>query len=149
MNSTLSNLNELFLRDLDLLKEEIKSYPDEESLWVIDGQIKNSGGNLCLHLCGNLQHFIGAILGKSNYTRNREAEFADKNIPIAALLEQIEATKLSITHTFKMLSPPQMDELYPLEVLGKPMSTGYFLIHLLAHLTYHRGQINYHRRLLS
>lgn len=149
MNSTLNNLHQLFLRDLDLLTQEITSYPIEDVLWVVKGDIKNSGGNLCLHLCGNLQHFIGAILGKNGYIRKRDAEFTDKDIPKAALLQQIEATKKAISATFETLSPAQLEANYPIEVFGKPMTTEYFLIHLLAHLTYHRGQINYHRRLLD
>lgn len=149
MSATLNHLHELFLRDLDLLAQEITSYPTEASLWIVKGDIKNSGGNLCLHLCGNLQHFIGAVLGKDGYIRNRDAEFGDKDIPKAILLEQIDATKSSITKTLETLSTSQLESPYPIEVFGKPMSTEYFLIHLLAHLTYHRGQINYHRRLLG
>lgn len=149
MNSTLHHLHQLFLRDLDLLKEEIVSYKTESALWVTEGDIKNSGGNLCLHLCGNLRHFIGAILGKDGYIRNRDAEFADKDIPKGTLLDQIDATKSAITKTFETLSTSQLEAPYPIEVFGQPMTTEYFLIHLLAHLTYHRGQINYHRRLLA
>ncbi|MEZ4944334.1 MAG: DinB family protein [Cyclobacteriaceae bacterium] len=149
MNSTLNHLHQLFLRDLDLLNQEITSYPTEASLWVVKGGIMNSGGNLCLHLCGNLQHFIGAILGKDGYVRNRDAEFADKDIPKEILLQQIEATKNAISYTFKKLSSSQLEAPYPIEVFGHPMTTEYFLIHLLTHLTYHRGQINYHRRLLD
>lgn len=149
MNSTLNHLHQLFHRDLDLLTQEITSYPTERSLWVIEGDIKNSGGNLCLHLCGNLRHFIGATLGKDGFKRNREAEFADKDIPKAVLLLQIEDTKKAISDTLSNLDPKHLEATYPIEVFGKPMTTEYFLIHLLAHLTYHRGQINYHRRLLG
>lgn len=149
MSATLNHLHELFLRDLDLLAQEITSYPTEASLWIVKGDIKNSGGNLCLHLCGNLQHFIGAVLGKDGYIRNRDAEFADKDLPKEVLLGQIVATKSAITKTLETLSTSQLESPYPILVFGKPMTTEYFLIHLLAHLTYHRGQINYHRRLLG
>jgi uncharacterized damage-inducible protein DinB len=33
--------------------------------------------------------------------------------------------------------------------LGYEMTTGFFLVHLLAHLSYHLGQINYLRRMLE
>ena len=83
------NLNEslikIFDRDLSKLEEEIKLYPTEESVWGVSGDIKNSGGNLCLHLCGNLQHFIGAVLGKTEYHRNRDLEFSASGIPIKEL----------------------------------------------------------------
>jgi hypothetical protein len=71
-----------FLRDLEKLKTEISSFKDESNLWKISGDIKNSAGNLCLHLCENLQHFIGAVLGNSGCVRNRDAEFSRKNVPI-------------------------------------------------------------------
>jgi hypothetical protein len=80
MDLLLQSLVQLFDRDLAKLEEEIKLYPMEESLWKITGDIKNSGGNLCLHLCGNLQHFIGSILGNTGYKRNRDYEFAAKNV---------------------------------------------------------------------
>ena len=77
----IETLSQLFLRDLDKLKTEITSFKDEKKIWEISGDIKNSAGNLCLHLCGNLQHFIGAVLGNSGYVRNRDAEFSRKNVP--------------------------------------------------------------------
>jgi hypothetical protein len=40
-----------------------------------------------------------------------------------------------------------MDSPYPEKVFAEPMTTRYFLIHLCAHLGYHLGQVNYHRRL--
>ena len=79
MNPVTESLLVLYQRDLDKLGEELKQYPSHESMWAIAGDIKNSAGNLCLHLCGNLQHFIGARLGGSGYVRNRDAEFALKN----------------------------------------------------------------------
>lgn len=141
-------LKQLFERDLDLLAKEIGAYKQESDLWIVDKGISNSGGNICLHLTGNLQHFIGHILGGSNYIRNRNAEFADKNIPINTLLADIETTKQVINNTLNQLTPEQLSTTYPVEVFGKPMTTTYFLTHLSTHLSYHLGQLNYHRRLL-
>ncbi len=149
MSTIITSLEKLFIRDLDLLAKEIDAYPSEDSLWVVKNDIKNSGGNLCLHLSGNLQHFVGTLLGKTNYVRNREAEFSSKNIPKEKLLADIEATKKAIIHTLSQLDESDLSKPYPVEVFGEPMTTEYFLIHLLGHLTYHRGQINYHRRILA
>lgn len=149
MNSLTEPLLTIMNRDLDKLAEELKQYPDENSLWVISGSIKNSGGNLCLHLCGNLQHFIGTVLGKTGYVRNRDAEFSSRNIAKESLLAMIAETKKAITSTLPGLTDTQLQSLYPQEVLGKPMTTLYFLIHLSAHLGYHLGQVNYHRRLVA
>jgi len=149
MSSTLTSLQKIFDRDLTLLHQEIEAYPNEESLWAVSGNIKNSGGNLCLHLCGNLQHFVGTVLGNTGYVRNREAEFAVKNIPKVKLLEEIDSTRKAVSATLQKLNSSALEETYPIQVFGEPMTVNFFLIHLATHLTYHRGQINYHRRLLA
>ena len=77
----LSTLTELFVRDLEKLKTEIQQYRDENALWVTGGEIANSAGNLCLHLVGNLNHFVGATLGHTGYVRERDLEFSLKNVP--------------------------------------------------------------------
>jgi hypothetical protein len=61
----IETLLKLFDRDLLRLEEEINLYQTEEAIWKLGGEIKNTAGNLCLHLCGNLQHYIGARLGHS------------------------------------------------------------------------------------
>ena len=143
----ITELKEIYLRDLGKLEEEINLYQDEAKLWIVKGEIKNSGGNLCLHLAGNLQHFIGAILGETGYLRNRDAEFADKNIPRARLIELIKDTKKVVDETLQQLTEDMLTKEYPLEVLDKKMTAGFFLTHLATHLNYHLGQINYHRRI--
>jgi uncharacterized damage-inducible protein DinB len=142
-----NELQEIFIRELDKLEQEISAYADEPKLWLVKGEIKNSGGNLCLHITGNLQHFIGAVLGKTAYVRNRDLEFSDTNVPRSRLIEQVHATKKVINETLNQLTEENLIDKYPLQVLGKEMTTRFFLTHLATHLTYHLGQINYHRRL--
>ncbi|MBI1780584.1 MAG: DUF1572 family protein [Sphingobacteriales bacterium] len=141
-------LIQLFTRDLNKLKEEINLYTDEEKIWAVKEGISNSAGNLCLHLCGNLQHFIGAVMGESAYIRNREAEFKLKNIARTKLIEEIEATIAVVTDTLEQASKKELEKEYPLHVFGEPINTQYFLLHLAGHLNYHLGQVNYHRRLI-
>jgi uncharacterized damage-inducible protein DinB len=148
MNAITESLVRILDRDLNKLEEEIKLFPAEESLWKISGSVKNSAGNLCLHLCGNLQHFIGAVLGGTPYQRNRDHEFAARSIPRSELIAEIQNTKIAVRTTLESLDVAALDREYPLEVLGYPMTTTYFLIHLAAHLGYHLGQVNYLRRLL-
>jgi uncharacterized damage-inducible protein DinB len=142
-------LIKLFEENLNKLSEEINAYPDDASLWVTKEGINNSGGNLCLHLTGNLQHFLGAVLNESGYVRNRDAEFKVKNIVKAKLLNEIENAKTAVKDTLEQISKKTLDKDYPLPINGEMINTEYFLVHLLAHLTYHTGQINYHRRLLT
>lgn len=139
----------LFDRELDKLDAEIRQYTNEALIWKIQGDIKNTAGNLCLHLCGNLQHYVGALLGHSGYQRNRPQEFAAKGISQARLLEEIQRTKKIVSATLRNLNDALLQKLYPEEVLGYPMTTFFFLNHLFGHLGYHLGQINYHRRLLD
>jgi len=142
-------LCDLYLRDIEKLKTEITSYNDEQSIWKISGEILNSGGNLCLHLCGNLQHFIGAVLGNSGYVRNRDAEFSKKNVPIRELVAEIELTIEVLKKTFAELKEDELQKKYPINVFGYEMITEYLLTHMATHLNYHLGQINYHRRLID
>ena len=148
-NILIESVLEFLQRDLSKLSQEINSYQSETILWSIEGEIKNSAGNLTLHLCGNLQHFIGTVLGKTKYIRNREAEFSTKGLSKESLLKEIESTLHSVSQTLSSLDSATLDQSYPIEVFGKPMTTGYFLIHLAGHLNYHLGQVNYHRRLLD
>jgi uncharacterized damage-inducible protein DinB len=142
-------LSQLYLRDLEKLKTEVSSFKDEKNVWKISGEIKNSSGNLCLHLCGNLQHFIGAVLGNSGYIRNRDAEFSKKNVPIRELVAEIELTTKVVEKTLLELKEDDLQKIYPINVFGYEMTTEYLLTHMAVHLNYHLGQVNYHRRLLD
>jgi uncharacterized damage-inducible protein DinB len=145
----LDSLKGIFDRDIEKVKQELTLYRNEENIWKTQKNIKNSGGNLVLHLTGNLKHFIGAILGDSGYIRTRDAEFSDKNIPVQDMVRQLDEVKTMIHNTFARLSQEDLEKKYPVNVFGYEMNTLYFLMHLIAHLNYHLGQINYHRRLLD
>src|SRR5215213_11737384 len=77
-------------RDISRLKQEIESFKQEMNLWVTTGAIKNSSGNLCLHLIGNLRTYIGKNMGNQHYVRDRDAEFSLKGIKRQDLLQQID-----------------------------------------------------------
>ena len=142
-------LANLYERDLAKLKSEIEQYSNASDLWVIDGDIANSGGNLTLHIVGNLDHFIGGVLGGSGYVRDRDREFSERDVPREDLVSAIDQTRTTLKETFEKLSEDDMSVEYPIQVFGEPMKTGYFLVHLATHLNYHLGQVNYHRRLLA
>jgi uncharacterized damage-inducible protein DinB len=145
----LETLLNLFDRDLQRLEDEITLYQHEEALWKVQGEIKNSAGNLCLHLCGNLQHYIGAKLGKTAYVRNRDNEFAAKGLSKAELIAEVQKTKQVVREALETLKPSSLETEYPEKVYDYPMTTAFFLIHLNAHLNYHLGQVNYHRGLVG
>lgn len=145
----IQTLKTLFRRDLERLRHEIDLYKDESKLWYMEKGIANSAGNLCLHLIGNLNTYIGAELGKTGYVRHRELEFSLKDIPKAELLKKIDETMTIVDQALDTVTTEQLEEEYPILVFDNMTSTGYFLVHLTTHLTYHLGQINYHRRLLD
>ena len=139
----------IFKRDLLKLKEELSLYNREENLWRVEQNISNSAGNLCLHLLGNLNTYIGAVLGDTKYVRSRPEEFSIKNVPRVTLLNDIDRTIEMIDAVLPSITAAQLSSEYPQQVFDYNMTTEYFLIHLAGHLNYHLGQVNYHRRLLD
>lgn len=141
------SLSAVFEKDLIRLKTEIEAYTDEEKLWIKAEGINNSAGNLCLHILGNLNNYIGAILGNTGFVRNRPSEFSDITTK-DNLLKSLDETTEMVKKTISNLDFDVFDQTYPDNVFGREMKTDYFLIHLVGHLNYHLGQINYHRRIL-
>ena len=142
-------LIKLFKRDLNKLKTEIELYKDETNLWLIHNDVTNCAGNLGLHLIGNLNAFIGAELGNTGYVRQRDLEFSLKNIPRANLLSQVDDAIVMVEKGLNKLTVNDLEKDFPINVFKEKMTTGFFLVHLSTHLSYHLGQINYHRRLLD
>lgn len=142
-------LIKLFKRDLNKLIDEVNLYNDASSLWKLDGAVSNSAGNLCLHIVGNLNHFIGAILGNTGYIRQRDLEFSRNNVSRKELIKQVKDTIVVVEKTLSKLTKEDMMQEYRRSPFEDYMTTEYFLSHLAMHLAYHLGQINYHRRLLD
>ncbi len=143
------HLTRLFSRDLDKLITELNLYQNESHLWLLDKDISNTAGNLALHLVGNLNHFIGASIGNTGYVRQRDLEFSQKNIPREDIIKSIEATKLMIAEVLADVTVEELNQEFRHNPFEDYMTTEFFLLHLLTHLSYHLGQINYHRRLLD
>lgn len=126
----INTLKLLFERDLKRLIFEIESYKNEKNLWRTEKDINNSAGNLCLHLVGNLNMYIGAQLGKTNYIRYRELEFSSKDIPKTELVKKIDETIAVVEKALDKLTDEQMKDEYPIIVFKEKTSTEYFLVHL-------------------
>ena len=142
-------LRTIFRRDLEQLKKELDLYEREDRIWYVEKNITNSAGNLCLHLVGNLNDFVGAELGNTGYVRDRPLEFSATDVPRRELLAKVDETIVVVDNALDGLTPAQLEANYPREVLGQIMTTEFLLVHLAAHLMYHLGQVNYHRRLLD
>jgi hypothetical protein len=146
LNTLLANFYD---RDLRKVIDEVNAFNKEEHLWETRGSVKNSCGNLVLHLIGGLNHFIGATLAHTGYVRNRDLEFTQKGIERTVLVARLEELIPMVTTTLNTLSPEQMAAPFPLNFDKPGNSHGYVLVQLLAHLNYHLGQINYLRRVLE
>ena len=151
MNSLAGDLAAIMGRDLDALAAGIEAYPDDASLWRVSGNIINSGGTLALHVVGNLSHFVGAVLGGTGYVRDREAEFGDRDVSRAEILARIAACRDEVVSIVEGLDDDLLAGPYPgtLPPHLAGTTTRRFLLHLSGHLMWHRGQLDYHRRILA
>jgi hypothetical protein len=145
----IETLKTLFTRDLFKLRAELELYGLEDNIWKIEKNISNPAGNLCLHLIGNLNTYIGREIGKSAYIRNRDLEFSLKNVPRHELLSRIDETILVVNTALDTLTETDLIKEYPVLVWEDKTSMNYMLVHLAGHLSYHLGQVNYHRRLID
>ena len=142
-------LKTVMTRELKALRREVEAYPTDADLWRIVPGIANPGGNLVLHLAGNLQYFVGNVLGKTGYRRNRDAEFGDRDVPRAELLSELDQAIAAVETGLTRVNDEDLDKPFPEAVGGVTSTTGAFLAHLAVHLAYHLGQVDYHRRILT
>ena len=144
------SLATLLDRDLGRFEAEVRAYPDDAALWVVAGQIANPAGTLALHLAGNLQHYVGALMGGTGYVRDRTREFAARDLARSELLREIADARRAVLTTLQTMDDATLERPWtgggP---LGEGATTEMMLMHLAGHLNYHLGQINYHRRILA
>lgn len=147
MTPPISTLQLLFERDLEGLKREIEAYPNDEAVWATPPGVANSAGSLALHCAGNIQHYIGACLGGSGYVRDRPAEFSRRNVSRAELIAELDVALHAARNTLSILAPEAVPGVFPEPIAGKTLASEVFLLHLVSHLGYHLGQVDYHRRI--
>lgn len=136
-------------RELRTLERELDAYPTEAQIWEVPAGLPNSAGTLALHLAGNLRHFVGAVMGGTGYVRDRDAEFSRRNVPRAELIEELRKAERAVNDTLPSMDAGRFAETYPVAVANRRVNTGEFMTHLVAHLAYHAGQLNFHRRIVT
>lgn len=142
-------ISHFLLRELRSLRRELEAYPDERLLWALPPGLPNSAGTLALHLAGNLQHYVGALLGGTGYVRNRDEEFAARDVPREVILAQISKAEAAVGEALPRLNEEQMSLPFPEPIREHHLQTGELLLQLAVHLGYHLGQVSYHRRLVT
>jgi len=144
-----TGLAALYSRDLTRLIQELQAFPSDEILWQRAPGVKNSAGNLVLHLEGNLREYVGRQLGNIAYTRARDQEFALGGLSREELVRRMEQVKELVAKVVADLSDADLAAAYPEDVLQTPLSSHDFLVHLHGHINFHLGQIDYLRRILT
>jgi len=145
----IEHIHHIMIRELRGMKNELLAYQDERDIWRSVPGLPNTAGTIALHVAGNLQHFVGAQLGKSGYVRDRDAEFGRREVSVAEIVDELDKTIAALDATFARLEEKAMDRPFPQEIAGVRPTVGEFLVHLVAHLAYHLGQIDYHRRCIT
>lgn len=143
-----SNIRIIALRDLNDIRKEIEAYPDDASLWKKVPGITNPGGNLALHLAGNMRHYIAVVLCNSSYVRDRDAEFSVTGLTRKEILKRVDEAVAEVDNALSQLTDADLEKPYP-GLDEFKLFTGQFLIHCLAHMGYHLGQMDYHRRIVT
>jgi uncharacterized damage-inducible protein DinB len=139
----------LLTRELSGFSRELELFQDEALIWATAAGISNAVGTLTLHVCGNLQHYVGAVLGNTGYVRDRDLEFSARDISRSLLQANLAKTTEVVRTVLAGLSDQSLKEDYPDVLGGLRVPTGLFLLHLATHLAYHSGQAGYLRRVLT
>src|SRR6185503_9921048 len=108
--------------------------------------VTNSAGNLALHVAGGLQHLVGAVLGRTTYVRDRDAEFSRRGGTRADVSAELDRAMAVVREILPRLPEHMLDAEFPEPVLGVKFRTRIFLLHLCAHAAFHLGQAGYLRR---
>jgi uncharacterized damage-inducible protein DinB len=131
-----------YFRHLAARVEKAATSVTQEQLWTKPFPFGNSIGHLVLHLTGNLNHYIGALIAGSGYVRHREHEFTDQvHRPRAELLARFHDAVEMVVRTLEAQDDASLS--MPVES-QHPIQTrlGLFLV-CAAHMNNHIGQMSY------
>jgi uncharacterized damage-inducible protein DinB len=145
----IDDVRRMLTRELGAFAREVELFPDDDALWRTLPGVSNSAGNLALHVCGNLKHFIGAVLGGTGYVRDRPAEFATRAGRREDVARQLRETSDVVSSVLPGVPPAALAGPYPEAHDGIQPPCDRFLLHLCVHLAFHLGQAGYLRRALT
>jgi len=149
MKALNDDLMRLMVRELESLKREIELFPDDESAWRTVPGITNSAANLAMHVAGGLQHFVGTLLGKTGYVRNRALEFNRRAGSRAEVIAELDRAITTVRNVMPRLSETDLSGEFSPPIIDATVGVRIFLIHLCAHAAMHLGQAGYLRRALT
>ena len=125
----------------------------DEQIWWRANEESNSIGNLVLHLCGNARQWIVCGVGGAVSTRDRDAEFAQRDtIERDRLLSLLRTTIADVDTTLRDLGPQLHDPQTLLErrtIQGSDVDVLEAIFHVTEHFSMHTGQIIMLTKLLT
>jgi uncharacterized damage-inducible protein DinB len=128
------------------LRKCVESLTDEQ-IWWRPNEATNSVGNLLLHLNGNVQQWLVASFEKLEDTRDRRAEFNERQIvPAAVLLEKLESTMRRASDVLDRLTEADLRATF--HVQGYTASGLHAVYQVVEHFGLHYGQIAYITKML-
>lgn len=120
---------------------------DKQIWWRANAQ-SNSIGNLVLHLSGNARQWIVCGLGSSTDSRDRDAEFAQRElIPREELRVLLKQTLIDVDKTLAQFDAAAL--LDPRVIQGLEVSALEAILHVVEHFSMHTGQIILITKMLS
>jgi uncharacterized damage-inducible protein DinB len=143
------DVRRILVRELEAFAREVELFPDDEVLWRTVPGITNSAGNLALHACGNMRHFVGAVLGGTGYVRDRPAEFATRAGRREDVARALRETAAVVKTALDRVPESALEAPFPEAHDGVQLPCRRFLLHLCVHLAFHLGQAGYMRRSLT
>lgn len=112
---------------------------DEQIWWRANPQ-SNSIGNLILHLSGNVRQWIVSGLGGAADSRDRDAEFAQREV--ISREELIEKLKQTLGDADAALARFDVEKLLDQQsIQGCDVSALEAILHVVEHFSMHTGQI--------
>ncbi|MFN2531732.1 MAG: DinB family protein [Pyrinomonadaceae bacterium] len=113
---------------------------DDDQIWWRPNQQSNSIGNLVLHLCGNARQWIVSTLGGHGYQRNRDAEFAQRDIiDQQELMLLVRQTVRDVCNVLESFNPESLFDRHLIQ--GSEVDALYAIFHVVEHFSMHTGQI--------
>ncbi len=115
-----------------------------DQLWRRPYPYGNSIGHLLLHLTGNLSHYIGTEIARTEYVRDRSLEFSDPSRPAKELvLKNFDAAIAMVVATLEKQSEADWATPYSSKGMEEAGDRFTAFLRCAAHVSHHAGQIIY------
>jgi uncharacterized damage-inducible protein DinB len=139
-NAVIAQSRSFLLEDYLVKIERCLALLSDEQVWWRANPESNSIGNLLLHLSGNVRQWIVVGLGNAADTRDRDSEFAQRElIPRAELIARLRQTLLEADATLAAFDSEKLLEQFRIQ--GLEVSAIYAILHVVEHFSMHTGQI--------